>query len=108
MPASMMMPPAGSMFSVSGTSKAIVAAGPSPGRMPTRVPKKQPTKHQNKFVGCSATANPCARPAMRSISEPEHADRQRDAESERKCQVKRARGEDSGQRGFAERSSENE
>ena len=40
---------------------AIVAAGPSPGRMPITVPRKTPTKHHMRFSGDSATAKPCSR-----------------------------------------------
>src|SRR5262245_12426425 len=93
MPASMMIPPAGSILKVSGNSSAMVAAGPKPGMMPTIVPSRQPTKHQKTLPGCSATANPCRRPAATSISEPErtggkgHAQRNREdqMEGERRC-----------------------
>src|SRR4051794_1192103 len=108
MPASMMMPPAGSMLSVSGSSSAMVAAGPSPGMMPTIVPRKQPTKHQKRLVGCSATANPWARPETISISEPQPAGRQRNAERNRERQVKCERGECCGCGGFEQRPPEHE
>src|SRR5258708_11790537 len=88
MPASMMMPPAGSILKVRGNSSAIVAAGPRPGRMPTTVPKKHPTKHQNRFAGCSATENPCSSPPMTSMSEPEEAGRKRHAQDHREREVK--------------------
>ncbi len=61
MPASMMTAPVGSILNVSGSSIAIVAAGPRPGRMPMTVPRKQPMKHHMRFSGDSATAKPCSR-----------------------------------------------
>jgi hypothetical protein len=51
----------GFIWKVSGSSIAIVAAGPSPGRMPITVPRKQPMKHQSRFIGVIATAKPCIR-----------------------------------------------
>ena len=50
-----------SIFSVSGSNIAIVAAGPKPGNTPTMVPRITPTKHQNKLTGVSATENPSRR-----------------------------------------------
>ena len=61
MPASMMTALVGFIWKVSGSSIAIVAAGPSPGRMPITVPRKQPMKHHRRFIGDSATAKPCIR-----------------------------------------------
>ena len=49
-----------------GSSIAMVAGGPSPGRMPTTVPSSTPAKHQNKLSGSSATAKPCIIPEMMS------------------------------------------
>src|SRR5215467_452698 len=95
MPASMMMPPAGSILNVSGSSSAMVAAGPNPGMIPTTVPRRQPTKHQNTLLGCSATANPCRRPEATSISEPERASRQRHAQRDREDEME---GERTGDR----------
>src|SRR5215813_9987814 len=98
MPASMMMPPAGSILKVSGSSSAMVAAGPRPGMMPTMVPSRQPTKHQMTLPGCSATANPCRRPEAISISEPErtggkrHAQRNREDQMECECGSNRYEG----------------
>src|SRR5262245_15920330 len=103
MPASMMMPPAGSILKVSGSSSAIVAAGPRPGKMPTTVPRKQPTKHQNRLAGCSATENPCSSPLSTSMSEPEHAGGKRDAQCERKDEIKTRGGSDRHHRGGRER-----
>src|SRR5918993_1768246 len=101
MPASMMMPPAGSMLKVSGRSIATVAAGPSPGRMPTTVPRKQPTKHHRRLAGCRATEKPCRRPLTTSISEPEQPDGEgnaqshgeRELESERDSEGRNRRGD---------------
>src|SRR5262245_2217134 len=92
MPASMMMPPAGSILKVSGRRSAMVAAGPNPGMMPTTVPKRQPTKHQNTLLGCSATANPCRRPEAMSISEPEWTGGKRYAQRDREDQMECERG----------------
>src|SRR5437764_13590899 len=94
MPASMMIPPAGSILKVSGNSSAMVAAGPSPGMMPTMVPSRQPTKHQKTLPGCSATANPCRRPEAISISEPERTGRKRHAQRNREDQMECKRGHD--------------
>src|SRR5215510_8141056 len=91
MPASMMMPPAGSILNVSGRRSAMVAAGPNPGMMPTIVPSRQPTKHQNTLLGCSATANPCRRPEAISISEPERTSGKRHAQRDREDQMERQR-----------------
>src|SRR5215212_4209863 len=93
MPASMMMPPDGSILKVSGSSIAMVAAGPSPGIIPTIVPRKQPTKHQNTLAGCRATANPCRSPLAMSISEPEQADWERNVQQHRKYDMKCQRGQ---------------
>src|SRR5688572_1644210 len=108
MPASMMMPPAGSILKVSGSSSAMVAAGPRPGRMPTTVPRKQPTKHQNRFVGCSATENPCSNPPNTSMSEPEHAGGQRDAQRKRERQIEAERRHHRGHARHDRRLSEHE
>src|SRR4051794_32051591 len=94
MPASMMIPPAGSILKVSGNSSAMVAAGPSPGMMPTIVPSRQPTKHQMTLPGCSATANPCRRPDAMSISEPEWTGGERYAQCNGEDQVEGKCGRD--------------
>src|SRR5215212_2727168 len=94
MPASMIMPPDGSILKVSGSSIAMVAAGPSPGMMPTIVPSKQPTKHQNTFAGCRATANPCRSPSAMSISEPEQADGKRNVQQDWKREMECQRSHD--------------
>jgi hypothetical protein len=51
----------GFIWNVSGSSIAIVAAGPSPGSTPMIVPKNTPMKHHSRLYGVSATANPCIR-----------------------------------------------
>src|SRR5262245_20390963 len=61
MPASMMMPEVGSRWKVSGSSMAMVAMGPMPGRTPTSVPISAPTKAKSKFIGVMATPKPMAR-----------------------------------------------
>src|SRR5215468_5259863 len=94
MPASMMMPPAGSILKVRGRRSAMVAAGPNPGMMPTTVPRRQPTKHQMTLLGCSATANPCRRPEAMSISEPERTGGKRHAQQDGKDQMECKRGRD--------------
>src|SRR5215831_16759401 len=94
MPASMMIPPAGSILKVSGSSSAMVAAGPRPGKMPTMVPSRQPTKHQMTLLGCNATANPCRRPDAMSISEPERTGGERHAQRNGEDQVEGERGRD--------------
>jgi hypothetical protein len=43
---------------VSGKSRAIVSAGPSPGSTPTKVPTKHPTKPHINVVGCKAVEKP--------------------------------------------------
>src|SRR5215471_20945081 len=92
MPASMMIAPAGFMLKVSGKSIAIVAGGPSPGRMPTTVPRNTPTKHHNRFVGASATENPCSRPERMSTLEAQHARGQTEAERQVENQIETRRG----------------
>ena len=54
----MMKAEAGLTCAVTGRSRAMVRAGPMPGRTPTAVPRPQPMKAQNRFIGCKATANP--------------------------------------------------
>src|SRR5215467_729554 len=92
MPASMMIAPAGFMRKVSGSSIAIVAGGPRPGRMPTTVPRKTPTKHHRRFVGASATEKPCSSPERISTLEPQHAGRKPEAERQVEYQIEAGRG----------------
>src|SRR5262245_7688102 len=76
--------------------------------MPTMVPSRQPTKHQNRFAGCTATANPCSRPPMTSISEPEYSGGKRKAERDRKRQMERQRRHDRGDPGGHQRAAEDD
>src|SRR5688572_29793358 len=64
----MMRPPVGLICVASGSSRATVADGPSPGRMPTMVPRNTPRKHQKRFIGARATLKPCARLASISMA----------------------------------------
>ena len=43
---------------LTGKSREIVAAGPSPGRMPTMVPRTAPIRAKMKLVRLKATPNP--------------------------------------------------
>src|SRR5215510_7120282 len=92
MPASMMIAPAGFMLKVSGKSIAIVAGGPSPGRMPTTVPRNTPTKHHSRFVGASATAKPCSKPETMSTLEAQHARGETEAERQVEDEIETCRG----------------
>src|SRR5882672_1385379 len=87
MPASMMIAPAGFMLNVSGSSIAIVAGGPSPGRTPTIVPRNTPTKHHRRFAGSNATENPCSRPVRMSTLEAQRARGKREAQREVEHQI---------------------
>src|SRR5688572_18966930 len=82
MPASMIIALAGFMRKVSGSSIAIVAGGPRPGITPMIVPSATPTRHHNRFIGCTATANPCIRPEKTSTLRQPHAERDRENEVE--------------------------
>src|SRR5688572_28864235 len=74
MPASMMSEATGSKLKVIGSSIAMVAVGPMPGRQPTIVPSSTPTKHQRTLVGVSAVAKPSSRLASSSIEGRSDAD----------------------------------
>jgi hypothetical protein len=54
----MMMAVAGGRLKVTGNRRAMVAAGPIPGRTPINVPTKQPARHRIKFIGVTAMPNP--------------------------------------------------
>src|SRR5262252_10020945 len=92
MPASMMIAPAGFMLKVSGSSIAMVAGGPRPGRMPTTVPRNTTTKHHSRFVGASATEKPCSRPEAMSTLEAEHARWETEAERQVENEIEARRG----------------
>src|SRR5438309_4783947 len=84
MPASMIRPDTGSRWKVNGSSIAIVAIGPMPGRTPMRVPIRAPISAKPRFAGVSATPNPIARLFRRSMdpSLPIRPDRYRQSETE--------------------------
>src|SRR5215470_8231164 len=75
MPANRMNAAVDSTLKVIGNSKAMVSAGPSPGRTPIAVPKVVPTRHHRRFIGVSATAKPLRSCEKASISAALHADR---------------------------------
>src|SRR5687768_13995330 len=87
MPASMIIALAGFMRNVSGSSIAIVAGGPRPGITPMIVPSATPTRHHSRFIGCSATANPCISPEKTSTLREPHAEREweNDVEGRGRC-----------------------
>src|SRR5690606_5552463 len=58
-PANIINADTGPTDTVTGNSKAIVKAGPIPGKIPMAVPSTEPTKAHIRFVGVSATSNPC-------------------------------------------------
>src|SRR5574340_1272811 len=55
------------IFMLTGSSRAMVAAGPSPGRTPTAVPRTDPMRHQSRLTGLRAIWNPCRRPAKSNM-----------------------------------------
>src|ERR671914_2371643 len=89
MPASMIIALAGFMRKVSGRSIAIVAGGPRPGITPITVPSATPTRHHSRFIGCSATANPCISPERTSTLGQPHAEREREDEVESRARCDR-------------------
>src|SRR6266576_4321137 len=74
MPAKRMNAAVDSTLKVIGNSKAIVSAGPSPGRTPIAVPNVVPTRHHRRFIGVSATAKPLRSSETTSISAALHPD----------------------------------
>src|SRR5215831_14794793 len=68
MPASMISAAVGGRWKVMGSSMAMVATGPMPGRTPIRVPTMQPTKAYSRFWSESATFIPRTRLPSRSMS----------------------------------------
>src|SRR5204863_765246 len=73
MPASMISEAVGGRWKVIGSSMAMVATGPMPGRTPISVPTMQPTSAYNRFWRLSATPKPRVRLCSSSIS-PHSAD----------------------------------
>src|ERR687895_1834801 len=84
MPASMISAVTGSKLNVIGSSNAIVAVGPMPGRTPTSVPSMTPRKQKKRFSGANAVEMPRPRSATRFIGRlhrtPVAEDRQRQLE----------------------------
>src|SRR5258706_1483185 len=72
MPASMIIAPVGSSLKVSGSSIAIVAGGPRPGRTPMIVPSTTPITHIVRLLAVSATWNPCRSPSRMSMRLEQH------------------------------------
>src|SRR5262245_41889403 len=66
MPASMISAPTGGRPKVIGSSMAIVATEPMPGRTPTKVPTNAPSRQNRMFNGLAATWKPSQRFARRS------------------------------------------
>src|SRR4029077_2133913 len=76
MPAKRMKAAVGSTLKVIGNSKAMLSAGPSPGRTPIAVPNVVPTRHQRRFIGVSATAKPlrsCENASISTALDPDQA-----------------------------------
>ena len=68
MPANMMNAPVGSSkLNVSGSSSAIVSAGPMPGSTPTNVPSGTPSSANSRFSGSSTVPKPSIRSLSASI-----------------------------------------
>src|SRR5665213_422748 len=68
MPANMISDAVGGRWNVIGSSMAIVATGPMPGRTPISVPTMQPISAYNRFWKESATLKPSVRLCSMSIS----------------------------------------
>src|SRR5258708_31369737 len=66
---------------VSGSSIAVVAGGPSPGRTQITVPSTTPITHIVRLGSVSATWNPCSSPPRMSM--------RLEQQSVRQCQVER-------------------
>src|SRR5690606_4881702 len=69
-PANMMKADTGPTDTVTGSSKAMVSAGPMPGNMPMAVPSIDPIRAHSKLVGVSATSKPCSNSPSVSITSP--------------------------------------
>src|ERR671935_1628459 len=83
MPANRMNAAVDSALKVIGSSKAMVSAGPSPGRTPIAVPSVVPRRHHRRFIGVSATAKPLRSCEKASMSTALHADHPFDRALER-------------------------
>src|SRR5688500_4360369 len=67
MPASMISAVTGSKLKVTGSSRAMVAVGPIPGRTPTAVPSATPSRQKKRFSRRSAVSMPRPRLSNSSI-----------------------------------------
>ena len=65
----MMKAPVGSSVRVTGSSRAMVSAGPMPGRMPMSVPSVTPTSDHIRLIGVSAVAKPSSSAPKASMLE---------------------------------------
>src|SRR5947207_4805502 len=70
MPASMISAPTGGRPKVIGSSIAIVASGPMPGKTPISVPTSAPIRHSPRLIGVTATEKPNQRFWNRSMMRP--------------------------------------
>src|SRR3569833_2259366 len=68
MPASMISEETGSSWKVIGSSMAIVAVAPMPGRTPISVPRRTPMRQKSRYAGVAAVAKPSARLLKSSIA----------------------------------------
>src|SRR5512141_372693 len=97
MDVSMIIAATGDIVKTRGSSIAMVAVGPRPGRTPIAVPMMLPRNAIPRFIGCSATAKPfirCSNMWRSLFEEGEGAERQPDAEAVREAEVEHARGDD--------------
>src|SRR3954453_20040565 len=80
----MMKALAGSKAKVTGSSRATVMAGPSPGSTPTAVPSSTPSSAESRFIGVAAVLKPSSSEDHTSMSEHpfQYAGRQQDAQAE--------------------------
>src|SRR6188768_755584 len=83
---------AGGSENVNGSRIAMVVIGAMPGSTPTSVPINAPRKQKPIFVGVSATENPVARLAIRSMDRPsprKNLDRQaKHADEQNRCECR--------------------
>src|SRR5262249_33770871 len=68
MPASMISEVSGARPYVAGSSMAMVATGPIPGRTPISVPSRHPTRQKNRFCRLAAAVKPVTRMPIMAIS----------------------------------------
>src|SRR5690606_9631173 len=74
-PANMMKAAVGATFTVTGSSSAMVSAGPMPGSTPTAVPSSDPKNAHIRWAGCKATPKPAIRESKASMSPPRQRQR---------------------------------